>query len=143
LRVFDDGAGPQLYALGSFRDADGSPVMNAARWDGQSWSRVPGIGWAPRAVAESPDDANTLMVGGSFTSAGGTDSSRLALFGDFPFPGDLDGDADVDLQDLANLLANFSRHGDAEYEDGDFDGDRDVDTQDLAFLLSNFGERCE
>ena len=43
----------------------------------------------------------------------------------------------------ANLLANFSRRGDAEYEDGDLDGDRDVDLQDLGLLLANFGEQCE
>lgn len=54
--------------------------------------------------------------------------------------GDLDEDGVCDLQDLAILLGNFSRVGDASYEDGDLDCDRDVDLQDLAILLSNFGE---
>jgi probable HAF family extracellular repeat protein len=55
-------------------------------------------------------------------------------------PGDLDDNEMCDLQDLAILLGNFSRTGDAAYEDGDLDCDQDVDLQDLAVLLSNFGE---
>lgn len=54
--------------------------------------------------------------------------------------GDLDESEMCDLQDLAILLSNFSRAGDAEYEHGDLDCDEDVDLQDLAILLANFGE---
>jgi len=54
--------------------------------------------------------------------------------------GDLDGDCDVDLADLAILLANY---GAAEPEDGDIDGDGDVDLADLATLLAHYGEVCE
>jgi hypothetical protein len=143
LGAFDDGHGPALVALGSFTDAGGTPVVNAARWDGQSWSSVAGIGWAPRAATALPGGAPGLLVAGSFNFAGNTGSSRLAVLGDVPLPADLDGDGDVDLQDLATLLANFSRSGDAEYEDGDIDGDRDVDLQDLGLLLANFGAACE
>lgn len=50
--------------------------------------------------------------------------------------GDIDGDADVDLQDLSYLLSNFGTAGPT----GDFDADGDVDLQDLGFLLANFGE---
>lgn len=53
-------------------------------------------------------------------------------------PGDVDGDGDVDLQDLATLLANFGGAGPL----GDLDGDGDVDLQDLATLLANFGQPC-
>ncbi|GMU83275.1 MAG: hypothetical protein AMXMBFR47_31450 [Planctomycetota bacterium] len=56
--------------------------------------------------------------------------------------GDLDGDGDVDLPDLATLLSNFGRSGDAGPADGDTDGDLDVDLADLATLLSNFGSAC-
>ncbi|MBI5864935.1 MAG: hypothetical protein HZB38_10605 [Planctomycetes bacterium] len=55
-------------------------------------------------------------------------------------PGDLDEDDDCDLQDLAYLLANFARTGDAAYANGDLDCDADVDLQDLGILLGNFGE---
>jgi hypothetical protein len=56
--------------------------------------------------------------------------------------GDLDGDCDVDLADLAILLANYGTSG-ADPDDGDIDGDGDVDLADLAILLAHYGEVCE
>ena len=56
--------------------------------------------------------------------------------------GDLDGDNDVDLSDLAQLLANYGMTEGATYEDGDLDGDGDVDLTDLAGSLSVYGTEC-
>jgi len=56
-------------------------------------------------------------------------------------PGDLDGDNDVDLSDLAQLLSHYGETG-AAYEDGDLDGDGDVDLADLAELLAVYGTTC-
>lgn len=58
-------------------------------------------------------------------------------------PGDLDGDCDVDLADLAQLLANYGVTSGAVYEDGDLDLDGDVDLADLAALLAVFGASCK
>lgn len=55
--------------------------------------------------------------------------------------GDLDGDLDVDIADLAQLLSNFGRMN-AAPEDGDLDLDQDVDLADLTVELSNFGRDC-
>lgn len=80
-----------------------------------------------------------VMSGGSFTLTGGfwagasTPCDLIA---------DLDHDGDVDLQDLAFLLANFGTTSGATFEQGDVEGDGDVDLQDLAFLLSIFGQSC-
>jgi len=75
-------------------------------------------------------NAGTLATATQFlVSAGGT-----------PCPGDVDGDGDVDLQDLATLLANFGSSGGT--FPGDLDGDGDVDLQDLATLLAAFGQPC-
>lgn len=66
------------------------------------------------------------------------------LFLDPYLPGDLDADGAVSLQDLATLLANFGRAGDAGYAQGDVQGcDGDVDLEDLATLLENFGQALE
>jgi hypothetical protein len=58
-------------------------------------------------------------------------------------PGDLDGDGDIDLADLAQLLANYGMTSGAQYEDGDIDADGDVDLSDLAALLAVYGTTCE
>lgn len=57
-------------------------------------------------------------------------------------PGDVDGDQDVDLVDLATLLSNFGLPSGATLSQGDLDGDGDVDLVDLATLLTNFGLSC-
>lgn len=51
--------------------------------------------------------------------------------------GDLDNDGDVDLADLALLLANYG-----EGPCGDLDGNGSVDLADLALLLANYGREC-
>jgi hypothetical protein len=56
--------------------------------------------------------------------------------------GDLDGDCDVDLEDLANLLSHYGLTDGATYPDGDLDCDSDVDLADLTALLSHYGEAC-
>ena len=54
-------------------------------------------------------------------------------------PGDLDGDNDVDLTDLALLLSDFECVSPPAVECvGDADGDGDTDLTDLAILLANF-----
>jgi hypothetical protein len=55
--------------------------------------------------------------------------------------GDLDGDHDVDLADLATLLAAYGTcAGDPGYDpDADFDDSGCVDLSDLATLLANYG----
>lgn len=57
-------------------------------------------------------------------------------------PGDLDGDAATDLNDLARLLSHFGVAGGALPNLGDVDADHDVDLDDLSILLANFGTAC-
>jgi len=55
--------------------------------------------------------------------------------------GDVDGDGDTDLSDLAALLSAYGSFlGDPNYNpSADFDADNDVDLSDLAFLLGDYG----
>jgi hypothetical protein len=59
-----------------------------------------------------------------------------------PCLGDLDFDWDIDLSDLAQLLANYGMTTGATYQNGDLDADEDVDLEDLAELLSVYGANC-
>lgn len=59
-----------------------------------------------------------------------------------PCPGDINGDRQVNLTDLAGLLANFGVASGATLSMGDLDGDGDVDLTDLAQLLAVFGTSC-
>lgn len=86
LIVFDDGegAGPALYAGGAFLFANGLPANRVAKWNGESWSALgSGVGGAGTevlafAVHDADPDAPILLVGGSFTSAGGSSANRIA-----------------------------------------------------------------
>ena len=71
----------------------------------------------------------------------GLDNPRITYEPELCF-GDLDGDDDIDLADLAQLLANYGTIEGATYEDGDLDEDGDVDLADLAALLAVYGTTC-
>jgi hypothetical protein len=49
LAVYDDGSGPALYAAGQFNSAGGVPANGIAKWNGTSWSAVPGVSPGPPA----------------------------------------------------------------------------------------------
>ncbi len=69
-------------------------------------------------------------------------ASLYSFAGESEYPGDVDGDGDVDLADLAELLAAYgSCTGDANYNpDADLDDSGCVDLSDLAMLLAHYGE---
>lgn len=56
--------------------------------------------------------------------------------------GDADGSGWVDMADLATLLANFGRQGNATPNQGDLNYDRSVNLADLSLLLPRFGGEC-
>jgi hypothetical protein len=56
--------------------------------------------------------------------------------------GDLDGDQDVDLGDLAQMIAHFGTAGGAISEHGDTDTDGDVDLMDVQAMLAAYGAEC-
>ena len=82
-------------------------------------------------------DAGTL-TGGDFALVGGFWGGATGV----PCFGDLDGDLQVGLSDLAIMLSNFGTPSGALPEDGDLDGNGSVDLSDLALLLSVFGTVC-
>jgi hypothetical protein len=63
----------------------------------------------------------------------------VGVGGGEPCDPDLDDDGDVDLSDLATLLAHYDMTSGVSCEDGDIDEDGDVDLADLAALLAAYG----
>lgn len=82
-----DGPGPlgdQVVAIGGFSSAGGTSVVKIARWDGSAWHALSsGIGSTPFCIGTWDPDASgpmppEVVVGGSFTFAGGPGINRMA-----------------------------------------------------------------
>jgi hypothetical protein len=99
------------------------------------------------AVTYSVNGTTYLLVaGGGPYSAGQGNRTPNCYYAEIQeteelCPGDVDGDGDTDLSDLAALLAAYgSAPGDPNWNPAcDFDSDSDVDLGDLAFLLADYG----
>jgi hypothetical protein len=92
-------------------------------------------------------DGNPRFVDDPGMPDGGNGTPPIVDMGAYEFQGetcfgDLDGDDDVDLTDLAQLLGNYGTTSGAVYTDGDLDRDSDVDLTDLAALLGVYGATC-
>jgi hypothetical protein len=120
---------PSLQAVNEVYD----PVSN-------TWSTDTPIPVARHGFAAIPLSCGLLLPGGG-TIQGLQPTTRVDLFEPM-VPGDLDGDQQVGLGDLAILLSNFGTPSGAEPGDGDSDEDGDVDLQDLASLLADYGRVC-
>ena len=65
LAVFDDGAGPALYAGGGYTLLGGEQVSGVARWDGSTWSAVgSGVPNAYALLAFDDGSGAALYAGG-------------------------------------------------------------------------------
>ncbi len=80
LEGFDDGAGPALFAGGSFTSAGGAPASRIARWDALGWSPLgSGTDGTVQALVTFDDGTGAaLYAGGSFTTAGGIATGGVA-----------------------------------------------------------------
>lgn len=80
LAVYDDGSGPALYAAGQFDRIDGQPAAGFARWDGRSWSALPGqVGFGiHRLLVGDTGQGPSLFAGGEFIRVGGIVTNNVA-----------------------------------------------------------------
>jgi hypothetical protein len=83
------------------------------------------------------DDPNTPDSGCGSVAIVDMGAYEFGGTGPQPCVGDFDGDGDVDLSDLAELLGSYGVDA-----DGDLDCDGDTDLTDLATLLAAYGDEC-
>jgi hypothetical protein len=144
LAVFDDGGGSALYAGGFFVTAGGKPAKKIARWDGSSWSPLGnGMSGGFNALVDELtvyDDGGgpALFAGGNFTSAIDSADSYIAKWGcteATPCPADVDGDGQVNVIDLVEVIFAWGSSG----SDADANEDGMVDVLDLVAVLLAWG----
>jgi len=81
LEVYDDGAGPALYAGGHFQRAGSTDAYGVARWDGVRWSSLGDGLWFSGAndlVVYDDGRGPALYACGDFFEAGGAPAERIA-----------------------------------------------------------------
>jgi hypothetical protein len=139
---------------GLFNDSD--RILFSLAPGSPSLDTIPGAssqGAAADVFIVGPDGVPAVFASAADLGLGAPqdniDALDFALCGDVLFcaaqhgirvlRGDLDGDEDVDLADLAQLLANFGLAAGATHGHGDLDGDGDVDLDDLTLLLGEYG----
>ena len=128
----------ELIAGGFFNSAGGVTANNVARWDGTHW-RTLGTGLGPHPfdsyVLALTVHNDELVVGGTFTTAGGHAAPYWARWGTGARAGDLNCNGSVDLEDLPEFL-NCLAGPDMPYRPGcvrvDLEPDDTVDLFDFA-----------
>lgn len=99
---------------------------------------ISGTSWSP--ITRRPNVKVVAFVQANGNYPGGSEVYQATqLRWTQILPTDAQGDGDVDLSDLAIVLANFGTQDGATQALGDTDTDGDVDLQDLASVLADFG----
>lgn len=154
LALYFDLSAPQPVRLQGLTEqvADGFGAADVLlqRFDGFSWGIVfwsaflPGSYGAFDASYDLPAGEYRIIASASinvFSSVRPEHDSRftyrLTIGACY---GDLDGDHDVDIADLATMLSNYGVG--TTLGEGDLDSDGDVDIVDLSSLLSVYGTPC-
>lgn len=137
-----------------YTGASGPMLVNSTRLDNQG-----AFVWSPgfltvcntatskgRLGVVTSASSSMLLAGWEDSGAGNKDIKMqnvnfAGTLGRPPCPADLNGDFNVNLTDLAILLAHFGLSGQTA-ADGDLNGDGDVNLTDLAALLAAFGTAC-
>jgi hypothetical protein len=128
-----DGAPAPYFAI----PASTSPTAKSATWFDLDDTGSGAFVIARYSFAPVEDDWWLWIDGASASLCAGVVEPDWPIGGPVTCDGDLQGDRDVDLSDLAILLASYGLD-----DAGDVDCDGFTDLRDLAILLAHYGEDC-
>lgn len=124
----------EAYFEGQLVASDAFVISNLGGRDNATW----------RTMTVTADQIDSMhlyaWLNGNYTAPRGMIDDLALVPAGAPCTGDVNDDGEVNLTDLALLLANFGATGSGLA--GDLDADDDVDLTDLATLLGNFGLVC-
>lgn len=112
---------------------------DAARWD---------FGDGFTSTVQNP--SHTYAAAGTFTvtltvsGTGGVDTITRPAYISVALFGDLDGDCDVDIDDIMLVAGRWNTEsGDLDYDDSyDIDSDGDIDVKDVMLIAAEWGNTC-
>ncbi len=78
MTVHDDGSGTRLFASGSFVNGSAPSEQRVARWDGATWTLLPGQALARGLLSFDDGSGRALYACGSFTSINGVAANCVA-----------------------------------------------------------------
>ncbi len=113
IAAFNDGSGTQLYVSGGFDAAGGQPAGGLARWNGSTWSAVPGVTSGGRLVVHDDDGAGpsrpALYVWGDVLAPDSDFSAGIGRWGCPPVAciADFNGAGGVTVQDIFDYLSAY------------------------------------
>ncbi|NLF32192.1 MAG: hypothetical protein GX591_15055 [Planctomycetes bacterium] len=121
------------------RYGDITYIFALAMRNGPTTGTFTSLGFPPFSVAEVIGEDREIPINAwSFNDP--FDAYEVHLYRILSrWPGDADGDGDVDLDDFTRLKNNFGLAAGAKWDQGDFDRDGDVDLDDFTRLKNNFG----
>jgi hypothetical protein len=150
MHGFDDGFGYALYVGGSFTTISGQTVNGIAKWNGgSSWSRLTGPagsgvdGVVRTLIVSETHTGDYLFAGGSFATAGGTLSERIARWQGCPpvqptCPPDLNGDGLLNFFDITRFVQLFNDQDPL----ADFDDNGTLNFFDISTFLTELLAGC-
>ncbi|MEA3375386.1 MAG: PKD domain-containing protein [Chloroflexota bacterium] len=112
---------------------------DAARWD-----------FGDGFTSTVQDPSHTYAAAGTFTvtltvsGTGGVDTITRPAYISVALFGDLDGDCDVDIDDIMLVAGQWNTEsGDLDYDDSyDIDSDGDIDVKDVMLIAAEWGNTC-
>jgi len=147
LAIYDDGAGPELYASGRILRTGNRTLNYIGRWLGlgNGWTGLDGpadIGLSDAAAALGVYDDGRgpgLYAGGQYEMAGGVEVGNIARWScEVRCRADFDGDGDLTLFDFLAFQNAFAG-GDLS---ADFDGDGQLTFFDFLTFQNEFAAGC-